>query len=146
MRRDFEVTDTGLQTSVRVSHYHFQGWEDWQLPTGKSRSQLVTLVDSAADFVTANYAKAVGDAGRQRLLVHCRAGIGRTGTTLSLVNSTIAIKQQLQAGIADPKLSVFSIVRRLREQRIWMVQTEDQYEYIFEYLRTSKWAKNSSSK
>ena len=55
---------------------------------------------------------------------------------MSLVNCTIAIKEQLKAGITDPKLSVFSIVRRLREQRIWMVQTDDQYEYIYEYLRT----------
>lgn len=43
--------------------------------------------------------------------------------------------------MADPQLSIFSIVRRLREQRIWMVQTDDQYDYIYVFLRNSKWAK-----
>jgi len=72
-------------------------------------------------------------------LVHCRAGIGRTGTTLTLINSIIAIKEQLKQGITDPQLSLFSIVRRLREQRIWMVQTDDQYKYLYEFFKTSKW-------
>ena len=59
--------------------------------------------------------------------MHCRAGPGRTGTTLALVNAVAAIKEQKRIGIADPHLSIFSIVRRLREQRMWMVQTEEQY-------------------
>ena len=28
------------------------------------------------------------------------------------------------------------MVRRLREQRIWMVQTDDQFDYIYVFLRT----------
>lgn len=81
-----------------------------------------------------------GDSDWKRLLVHCRAGIGRTGTTITLINSVIAIKEQIAVGVRDPQLSLFSIVRKLREQRIWMVQTEDQYLYCFEFLRTTKWA------
>ena len=71
-------------------------------------------------------------------MVHCRAGIGRTGTALALIQSSIALKEQARHGIADPKLSVFSIVRRLREQRVWMVQTEEQYRYIYDFLAASK--------
>ena len=73
----------------------------------------------AADYVTSNHAKSGED--RERLLVHCRAGIGRTGTTVAILNSIIAIKEQMKLGITSPQLSIFSIVRRLREQRIWMV-------------------------
>ena len=108
------------------------------MPTGDSRSNLAVLIDQASDYVTANSKKT--DAERQRLLVHCRAGIGRTGTTISLISAVIAIKEQIKVGIVDPHLSIFYIVRRLREQRIWMVQTDDQYEYIYEFLRTSQWA------
>ena len=58
---------------------------------------------------------------RRKLIVHCRAGIGRTGTMIALVNAVIMIKEQLMSGVQEPVLSLFSIVRRLREQRIWMV-------------------------
>ena len=89
----------------------------------------------AADFVIANNAEQ-DIKKRERLLVHCRAGIGRTGTTLALINSTIAMKEQKKVGVEDPLLSVFSIVRRMREMRIWMVQTDDQYAYIYDYLKS----------
>ena len=138
MKRDMKVRQQG-STEVRdVTHYHFQGWEDWQLPAGDSRSALASLVEQAADFVAENSQKSGSE--RKRLLVHCRAGIGRTGTTIAILNSILAIKGQLKQGVTSPQLCVFSIVRRLREQRIWMVQTDDQYEYIYEFLRTSKWA------
>ena len=96
------------------------------------------MIEHAADYVTENAGKTGYD--RERLLVHCRAGIGRTGTTISLINLTLALRYQLSQGVADPRISIFSTVRRLREQRIWMVQTDDQYDYIYEHLRTSKYA------
>ena len=86
------MRDRRLDTAIDVKHYHFTGWEDWQLPKGSSRTELATLVEQAADWVTANSEKAPAE--KQRLLVHCRAGIGRTGTTLALIQSTIAIKEQ----------------------------------------------------
>ena len=135
MKRNLLVKSGGSEER-EVTHVHFQGWEDWQLPTGNSRDSLAELVEQAADYVTINSAKTGND--RERLLVHCRAGIGRTGTSISLINSVIGIEEQLKAGVQDPQLSIFSIVRRLREQRIWMVQTDDQYAYIYEFLKTTK--------
>lgn len=76
-------------TEKVVTHYHFTGWEDWHLPDGDSRESLAELVAIAADFVKKNHSAGVND--RKRLLVHCKAGIGRTGTTLALINATIAL-------------------------------------------------------
>ena len=61
----------------------------------------------------------------EKAIVHCSAGIGRTGTTIALAHLIINICAQRNAKIADPKLSVFSVVRRLREQRLSMVQMPD---------------------
>ena len=58
VHRTIRVTDTTTQTTKIVNHYHFTGWEDWQLPTGNSRSNLATLIEQAADFVTINSQKA----------------------------------------------------------------------------------------
>jgi tyrosine-protein phosphatase non-receptor type 12/18/22 len=51
----------------------------------------------------------------ERAVIHCSAGIGRTGTTAVLAHLMINIASQVNSGVKDPKLSVFSVVRRLRE-------------------------------
>jgi protein tyrosine phosphatase len=66
--------------------------------------------------------------------VHCSAGIGRTGTTIALANIILQIAAQANQGVKDPQFSVFSTVRRLREQRFLMVQMEDQYMFIHDFL------------
>jgi protein tyrosine phosphatase len=57
----------------------------------------------------------------EKVIIHCSAGIGRTGTTAALSHLLINIASQVNSGVADPKVSVFSTVRRLREQRFSMV-------------------------
>jgi len=74
-------------------------------------------VDEAADFVIDNHAKQ----SPEKLVVHCLAGIGRTGTTIALVNMVIQLKLMGQ----NAQISPFSTVRQLREQRIYMCQTEN---------------------
>ena len=53
------------------------------------------------------------------LLVHCSAGVGRTGTFIALDN----LLEQNKTEIID----VFQCVNLLRKQRVQMVQTENQY-------------------
>ena len=60
-------------------------------------------------------------------MLHCKAGVGRTGTLLALINSMLIADQ-------SPKLSIFSVVRRLREQRYSMVETQKQYKFIYTLL------------
>ena len=57
----------------------------------------------------------------EKVIIHCSAGIGRTGTTVTLVTALINIWAQLNQGEQDPLISIFSIVRCLREQRYGLV-------------------------
>nr|XP_032643190.1 receptor-type tyrosine-protein phosphatase alpha-like [Chelonoidis abingdonii] len=61
------------------------------------------------------------------VLVHCSAGIGRTGTFIAL---DILLKMARAEGSVD----VFRCVQRLREQRVSMVQTKEQYIFLYEAL------------
>jgi protein tyrosine phosphatase len=59
----------------------------------------------------------------ERAIVHCSAGIGRTGTTIGLMETIINICSQINSGEKNPSYSFFHTVRRLREQRYGTVQT-----------------------
>lgn len=57
-------------------------------------------------------------------VVHCSAGVGRTGTLLAL---DIGIQSLLQG---DTKIDILRIVSTLRQDRPGMVQTREQYKFI----------------
>ena len=73
-----------------------------------------------------------------KAVIHCSAGIGRTGTTIALAHLIINLCAQKNAKVQTPVVSVFSTVRRLREQRWGLVQVPEQY--IFIYLFLIGWA------
>ena len=65
------------------------------------------------------------------MLVHCSAGVGRTGTF-------IAVYSLLEAYMdpATTRPDPFNTVLTMRRQRMKMVQKAPQYVYIFKVLRS----------
>ena len=113
-----------LINAQHVDHYHFQGWPDYGLPS--DFSEFKHLVDITTESLLRR---------ENKVLIHCRGGFGRTGTTIAIVNALLSIKTQQKAGIEDPLLSIYSIVKQLRQQRLNLVEEPAQYNYIFQYLR-----------
>ena len=62
------------------------------------------------------------------VLVHCSAGVGRTGTF-------IVIDWALRMMARDGKFNVQDTIRRLRQDRVSIVQTVDQYEFVHAAVR-----------
>lgn len=69
-----------------------------------------------------------------RLLVHCRAGMGRTGTTVSLVNAILRLEMSEGTDKAAAPVSIADIVAKERTQRAWFCNESNQYEFIHKVL------------
>ena len=126
------------------THYHFKSWEDFETPNESSFQILKELLELTADHVIQSYTNMINSQEEpERVLLHCMAGLGRTGTFISLLQAVISIKVQktqiegegTEATAENIKVCPFSIVRKLREQRYGSVQTDDQYVFVHQFLK-----------
>lgn len=85
---------------------HYTGWPDHDVPSGKAMEEFGKTIDYFIDWT-------LKSKNEEKAVVHCSAGIGRTGTTIAIVNLAVKIMSQLANGtrIEDAKFSIFSTVR-----------------------------------
>ncbi|XP_039400686.1 receptor-type tyrosine-protein phosphatase kappa-like isoform X2 [Mauremys reevesii] len=115
--RTFRLQRAGSPLPRHIQQFHYLLWPDHGVPSNAARLlQLVEMVNER-----------VSEAPAGPVLVHCSAGIGRTGTFIAL---DILLKMARAEGSVD----VFRCVQRLREQRVSMVQTKEQYIFLYEAL------------
>ncbi|KAM6970441.1 tyrosine-protein phosphatase non-receptor type 9 [Aplochiton taeniatus] len=117
-----ELHNTETCEQRQVNHFQFLSWPDYGVP-----SSATTLIDFLG-AVKRQQQRAVAALGTQwrghslgpPLVVHCSAGIGRTGTFCAL---DICLSQLQDVG----SLNVNATVRRMRTQRAFSIQTPEQY-------------------
>uniref|UniRef100_A0A8C6VMG1 protein-tyrosine-phosphatase n=1 Tax=Naja naja TaxID=35670 RepID=A0A8C6VMG1_NAJNA len=104
--------------SRNVKHYWYTSWPDHKTPVS-AQPLLQLMLDVEEDK------KASTDRGP--IIVHCSAGIGRTGCFIA---TAIGCHQLREEGAVD----ALSIVCQLRLDRGGMVQTSEQYEFVHHAL------------
>jgi len=111
-----------------AEHTHFKQWPEEEFTFVKPEnvqafSNLNQVGNDQAEFLMKSYQELMsGDQNPRKLAVVCKSGVGRTGTLMGLINILITLKSQDGLDEKDKKISVFSIVRRLREQRFELVK------------------------
>ena len=109
-----------------VWHLLFSGWPDFAIPEGEDRTALLELLKLSA---------VKNECTSSPRIIHCSAGVGRSGTFIALE----FLLAQLEAGAVsrarEKEDIIYDVVNRLREQRMTMVQSDIQYNFLYEVLR-----------
>lgn len=103
-----------------IVHFQYKEWPDHGRPSSAtSFRHLLHLVDAFHN-------------GRGPIVVHCSAGIGRTGTFCTVHTIVQRLEQHYQEHPETvPTFNIFDTVLRLRANRVGMVQSKDQYEFCY---------------
>ncbi|CAH3121828.1 unnamed protein product [Porites lobata] len=139
--REFELTSIDDHVTLQpiprtIYQFHYTGWPDHGVP--KDPSTVLHIVHEVN-----SRQQSIPMAGP--IIVHCSAGIGRTGTFIVIDTLVRIIKEQA----LDCEIDISKTIQSLRAQRSGMVQTEAQYEFIYKaiqhYVSTETARLNSDS-
>jgi len=104
-----------------IVQLHYSEWEDFGVPeTTLKMREFIRLI-----FMYKERSEKLGMTGP--LVAHCSAGIGRTGVLFAIL---IALEKQ-QSG---DQINLMEIVHQMRKQRAGMVQTFNQYYFVYRVL------------
>ncbi|GAA6227007.1 receptor-type tyrosine-protein phosphatase beta-like [Lates japonicus] len=118
--REFRITSESSRSYPWVlRHFHYTVWPDHGVP--ESTQSLIQFVRTVRDYVDRSPSTGA-------TIVHCSAGVGRTGTF-------IALDRVLQQLDSKGTIDLYGCVFDLRLHRQHMVQTECQYTFLHQCVR-----------
>ncbi|XP_038569493.1 receptor-type tyrosine-protein phosphatase delta-like isoform X7 [Micropterus salmoides] len=114
--RTFALYKSGSNEKREVRHFQFTAWPDHGVP------------EHPTPFLAfLRRVKACNPADAGPMVVHCSAGVGRTGCFIVIDAMAERIKH-------EKTIDIYGHVTLMRSQRNYMVQTEDQYIFIHDAL------------
>lgn len=124
--RKIQIINNITKKNKEVTQIHFTGWPDHGVPdtsNGKIFDAFHTMIELVDNL------KGDGPA-----VVHCSAGVGRTGTFLSMYFLEKEIRTQIEKKVNEIQFNIFNLVRKLKEMRLYLVQNFSQYNFIYQYV------------
>ncbi|KYO33228.1 receptor-type tyrosine-protein phosphatase beta [Alligator mississippiensis] len=112
--REFKLWHEGLKVERHVTHLHYTAWPDHGIP--ESTTSIIAFRELVREHI-----QTAKDSGPT--LVHCSAGVGRSGTFIALDR---LLQQMKQEKVVD----VFGTLYTMRMSRYQMIQTLVQYIFL----------------
>ncbi|XP_056105800.1 receptor-type tyrosine-protein phosphatase H-like isoform X2 [Rhinichthys klamathensis goyatoka] len=119
--RELNIKNKSTSETRTVKHFHFTAWPDHGVPFGTE--ELIKFRGRVRQHIGNSYS-----AGPT--VVHCSAGVGRTGTLIALDVLLQQLDREKTVGIA-------AFVQQMRLCRPLMVQTESQYVFLHQCIMDS---------
>ncbi|XP_055956570.1 receptor-type tyrosine-protein phosphatase T isoform X2 [Patella vulgata] len=129
VRADFTVRCITMSKGTETRefhHFHYTSWPDHDVPNVSDLLDFLYMVNKHKPN------------SNKPEIVHCSAGVGRTGTY-------IAIDCGLKIGEQTGHFDVIEFTKTMRNQRKGMIQTDGQFQFVYEALTEGfKYGDNSS--
>ena len=124
--RDINILNKETQEERNIKQIHYGSWPDHQSLDIQSVYGNILFIFNLVDK----------EIGKNPVVVHCSAGVGRTGTFIALYNLYRDILYQIN----DDKnnkiiINFMNLVRKMKELRMHLVEREDQYELIYDFVK-----------
>ncbi|XP_044193633.1 receptor-type tyrosine-protein phosphatase eta-like isoform X2 [Thunnus albacares] len=116
--REFRVKHKNTSQERIVKHFHFTAWPDHGVPQGTG--VLIQFRELVRHYIQR-------EGTGEPTVVHCSAGVGRTGTIITLD----VLLQQLER---ERAVGINAFVHKMRLSRPHMVQTESQYIFLHQCI------------
>ncbi|XP_051273468.1 receptor-type tyrosine-protein phosphatase H isoform X3 [Dicentrarchus labrax] len=116
--REFRVKHSNKSEERTVKHFHFTAWPDHGVPQGTE--VLIQFRGLVRQHIQR-------EGAGTPTVVHCSAGVGRTGTIIALD----VLLQQLEK---ERAVGINAFVHKMRLSRPHMVQTESQYVFLHQCI------------
>eukprot|EP01063_Lacrimia_lanifica_P004459 TRINITY_DN12500_c0_g1_i1.p1 TRINITY_DN12500_c0_g1~~TRINITY_DN12500_c0_g1_i1.p1 ORF type:complete len:386 (+),score=87.55 TRINITY_DN12500_c0_g1_i1:39-1196(+) len=136
--RRFYVFYRGMRREVIQMHHC--SWPDHSVPDPSSTG-FRDLIQLSNEHIAAGIPRGAGagpvcNVGAGPILVHCSAGIGRTGCFIVVMVLAALYELHCRAGKVPAEFSfdVVGTIHTLRRQRAGMVQSLDQLQYVYHSL------------
>jgi len=113
-------------TRKTVVHYQYLGWPDHLVP--ENTAGIRALIGNIEQQMAETHSTGP-------IVVHCSAGIGRTGTFCTIHIQIQRLRKHMQSSPDQPfAFEIYNIVKELRKQRTGMVQQPEQYRFCYEAI------------
>ena len=109
-----------------IKQIHYTGWPDHGVPdiqNGKVFDVFSEIIEKTDQYK-----------GDGPIVVHCSAGVGRTGTYIAMYALQKEIKKQINNKVEEIRFSIFNLVRKMKEMRKLLVQVPEQYDFIYQFV------------
>ena len=122
--RHFNLYNKMTNESKNIIQYQLLVWEDHSALSEENFNKIIQLINAVDQFRNNN-----------PTVVHCSAGVGRTGTFIAMYCLYHEIMRQIFIEKNSPEIvfSMLNLVRKIKEQRIISVQNHYQFALLYDF-------------
>eukprot|EP00056_Hartaetosiga_gracilis_P020275 m.18453 g.18453 ORF g.18453 m.18453 type:complete len:537 (-) comp8319_c0_seq1:20-1630(-) len=119
-----KIAGAGMGSKRTIYQYHYINWPDHGVPDDREILELLLTVREHKRTIQ----KSIPKCGP--LMVHCSAGIGRTGTVIVIDTVMDRIEEE---GV-DIDIDIQQTIHTIRSQRSGVIQTAAQYRFVYKAI------------